>query len=490
MSMPGGNLEKRQDEFLLPPSATVLSASEVLGQVASLIQAQKFELILTMIDSALVADSANGDLLNAKGCVFSAMGRHREALAWYRDAIAHNAKSSGVWSNLGTAFKQLKYFSSAIACHQRAIQLSEGEAFLHHNLGLCYAEAGQHGEAIMAFNRAIALQADYHLAYWDRARSYLFLGNYRLGWADYEVRLVSGQIPQRPVPGQKWQGEAYPGKRLILLTEQGFGDTIWILRYLSSLKGLGGELVVECQPALRSLVESLQVADRVIEHGQPLPDADYHCYQCCLPGFFSPDLHTLSAAPYIKVPEDRKAKFAPLFRQAGDRLKVGFVWSGNVKFGKNADRALPLERLLQAIDFPWVQLYSLQKGAPEQELHRLAPRRRPIMDLSAMLNDFADTAAAVAELDLVIMTDSAVAHLAGGLGVPVWLLLGHSSHWLWLLNRKDCPWYPATNLFRPRVEGDWDHVLDMVAAELMKLTRYDISKQVEPKRTAFDFGSD
>ncbi|WP_241911906.1 tetratricopeptide repeat protein [Telmatospirillum siberiense] len=445
------------------------SVGEILGQVAGLIQAKKYDEVLGLIQNAMTKDPTNGDLINAKGCVFSALGRQRDALKCYRDALEFNATGSGLWSNLGTAFKHLKYFSAAIACHRRAIDLSGEEPFLHHNLGLCYAEAGQHGEAIMAFNRALALQPTYHLARWDRARSFLFLGNYRQGWADYEVRLISGQIPKRPLPGRKWSGEPYPGERLVILTEQGFGDTLWILRYLSTVKGLGGELVIECQPALCAFVASLGIADQVIAHGQPLPDAAYHCHQCSLPGLFTPDLSRLSTRAYLSPPTDRKDKFKPHFEKAAGRLKIGIVWSGSMTFGRNADRALPLERLLLALDFPGVQLYSLQKGLPEQELASLPQGRRPIIDLAAELSDFADTAAAVSGLDLVIMTDSAVAHLAGGLGIPVWVLLGYSAHWLWLLNRTDCPWYPSTRLFRPRVEGDWDYVLDNVAAELLKL---------------------
>ncbi len=444
-------------------------SGEVLGQVAGLIQAKKYDEVLALIQTAMTRDPMNGNLINANGCVFSAMGRQHDALKWYRAALEFSPEGSGIWSNLGTAFKHLKYFNAAIACHQRAISLSGEEAFLHHNLGLCYAEAGQHGEAIMAFNQAIALQPDYHLARWDRARSFLFLGNYRQGWADYEVRLISGQIPARQIPGRKWTGTSYAGGRLVLLTEQGFGDTLWVLRYLATVKGLGGELIIECQPALCSLVSSLGIADRVIPHGEPLPEADYHCYLCSLPGLFTSDLSLLSARSYLPPPLDRKEKFSPYFGLASGRLKIGIVWSGSVTFGRNGDRALPLERLLQAIDLPGVQLYSLQKGPPEQDLKRLPQQRRPIIDLAPDLGDFADTAAVVANLDLVIMTDSAVAHLAGGLGVPVWILLGHSAHWLWLLDRTDSPWYPSARLFRPRVEGDWDYVLDKVAAELLNL---------------------
>jgi hypothetical protein len=162
------------------------------------------------------------------------------------------------------------------------------------------------------------------------------------------------------------------------------------------------------------------------------------------------------------------AKFNDVLGQAGDQLKVGIVWSGSVTFGKNQRRAQHLTPFFQAFALPGVQLYSLQKGPPARELDAL-PRGRSIIDLDPYLDDFADTAAVVAQLDLVIMTDSAVAHLAGGLGRPVWVLLGHNAHWLWLVDRDDSLWYPSMRLFRPRAEGDWDRVFDQASAQLTTL---------------------
>jgi ADP-heptose:LPS heptosyltransferase len=161
------------------------------------------------------------------------------------------------------------------------------------------------------------------------------------------------------------------------------------------------------------------------------------------------------------------AKFQSCFTAAQGRLKVGVVWSGSVTFNKNASRAQGLMRFLQAFLIPGVQLYSLQKGPPEREFNAL-PQGNPVIDLAPLLEDFADTAAAIAELDLVIMTDSAVAHLAGAMGKPVWLLLGHVPHWLWLLERMDSPWYSSIRLFRPRALDDWDYVFDSAAAELAR----------------------
>jgi len=417
---------------------------------------------------AITRDPTNSDLRNARGVMFAAMGRHLDALWCYRDALAYNARGAGIWSNLGNALTELNQLNSAVACLQRAVELSGGtDSLQYHNLGIALAAAQRHGEAIAAFSRTLELKPDHHLARWDRARSYLFLGNYRAAWPDYEIRLATGQLPRRPLPGVRWDGGPYAGKRLLLVVEQGFGDTMWVARYLPLVKGLGGELIVECQREVLPLIEAMRVADGLVARDAPLPPADLHCYLCSLPGLFTSDVAAIPTAPYLAAPPGRRAKLAPLFQPAAGALKVGIIWSGSVTFKKNHDRAQPLMRFFQAFALPGVQLYSLQKGPPEDDLKRL-PRGGPIVDLAPHLDDFADTAAAIAHLDLVIMTDSAVAHLAGAMGKPVWLLLGYNAHWLWLLDRTDSPWYPALRLFRPRARGDWDHVFDTASAAAMR----------------------
>jgi hypothetical protein len=422
-----------------------------------------------LLREAIAHDPGNSDLRNARGVMFAAMGRHLDALWCYRDALTYGPDGSGIWTNLGNALTELKHLNSAVACHRRAIELSGGgDAILHHNLGLALSEARRHGESIAAFTRALELNSDHHLARWDRARSYLYLGNYGSGWPDYEVRLITGQLPYRDLPGMSWDGSPYPGRHLLLTVEQGFGDTLWVARYFSRVKALGGHLTIECQPELVSLIESMGVVDRVIPRGAILPAAHFHCHLCSLPGLFTPDIASIPSAPYLAARPDSVAKIAPLLQASHGAVKVGIVWSGSVTFKKNRERAQSLLRFFQAFALPGVQLFSLQKGPPESELRRL-PQGVPIIDLSPHLTDFADTAAAIAHLDLVIMTDSAVAHLAGAMGKPVWLLLGYVAHWLWLLDRTDSPWYPSIRLFRPRAEGDWDYVFDTASAELMKL---------------------
>jgi Flp pilus assembly protein TadD len=458
------------ESIALAERATGPSAAlKAFEEASRLHETGKYAEAEELLRKAILRSPGDARLRNARGVMLAGMKRHLDAVWCYRDALASDPRMIGVWTNLGNAMTQINHLKAAVACHRRAIELSQGtEPLLHHNLGVSLAEALQHGEAVLAFSRAIELDPNLRMARWDRALAYLHLGNYRRGWIDYETRTETGQLPARALPGTTWKGQPYAGQRLILVSEQGFGDMLWVARYLPRVKALGGELIIETRPELVSLIESIGAADRVVVHGTPLPDADLHCYICSLPGFFTPDFATIPSDPYVVPQRGRMRKFSALLQQAGDRLKVGIVWSGSVTFGKNHRRARHLMQFFQAFALPHVQLFSLQKGPPAKEITAL-PRGGPIIDLAPHLDDFADTAAAVAGLDLVIMTDSSVAHLAGAMGKPVWVLLGHNPHWLWLKDRADSPWYPSLRLYRPRAEGDWDFVFDAASADLMAM---------------------
>jgi hypothetical protein len=426
----------------------------------------EYETVEALLRQALVEAPDDINLWNVRGVNLRMMKRQHQAVACFRRALSIADDQPAIWSNLGNALKDLKHTDSAIACHRRAIGLAPNDAGSHHNLGLALTMADRHVEALAALDRAAALAPNNPLIRWDRARTYLHLGDYGRGWPEYEVRLVTGQLPRREAPGARWRGERYDGKRLLIVSEQGFGDALWIARYLRQVKALGGELVMECRPELIPLIESMGVVDRLVPKADPLPDADLHLYQCSLPGLYTPTLGAVPSRPYLAADPARFARFAPLLERGRGKLKVGIVWSGSTTFGANHDRAVSLRLFLQWFALPGVQLYSLQKGPPEAELKAM-PGNAPIIDLSPLIGDFADTAAAIAQLDLVLMTDSAVAHLGGALGTPVWVLVNHVPHWLWLLDRPDSPWYPSLRLFRSKAWGDWNGVFDQAAAELL-----------------------
>jgi Flp pilus assembly protein TadD len=455
-------------------SAALPQSGEALRRAVQLFDAKQFAEAEAILAQALAEEPGNSELLNSRGAMLASMGRQLEAIICFREGIERNPDAANNWTNLGRTIVFFKQFKTAMECHTRAIARSKADERIFHNVGIALARGGNYREAILAQTRALELNEHLHLARWDRAIYHLTLGEYRQGWVDYEARLTGAIVPRRAVPGERWRGAAYPGKRLLVLAEQGLGDAIWSSRFLRHVKSLGGELIVECRRELIPFMELQWFADRLIPydesrpHDEALPPADFHIHQCSLPGLFAGDLSTLPPVPYLIPPQDRMAKFGPAMGQSQGRLKVGIVWSGNVDFRDNKDRARSLVRFLEAFALPGVQLYSLQKGPPEKELAAL-PAGAPIVDLSPLIGDFADTAAAVAQLDLVIMTDSSFAHLTGALGKPAWVLLGQPAYWLWLLDRSDSPLYPTLRLFRPRAGGDWNHVFDMAALELMTL---------------------
>ncbi len=441
----------------------------VAAQAVALHRAGKFAPAEALLRAAIAAHPDDFDLRHLHGAMLAALGRHREAVFSYRAALARDADAPGTWTNLGNALTRLGHHASAVACQRRAIACSRrADPPLYRNLGVSLAAAGRHAEAVVAYDEALARDPGFHAARWDRALAHLHLGDLRRGFRDYEARRDTGALPARDLPGAPWDGGPYPGRRLLVVCEQGFGDMLWAARYFARVKALGGTLVIECRPELVALIAHMGVADAIVRRGEALPGADLHVFLCSLPGLFTPDLAAIPPAPYLAAPPERAARMRPHLAAATGRLKVGIVWSGSVTFGRNARRAQRLASFLQAFALPGVQLYSLQKGPPAAEL-AAQPPGAPIVDLAPQLDDFADTAAALAALDLVIMTDSAVAHLAGAIGRPVWLLLGHDAHWLWLHDRADSPWYPTLRLFRPRAAADWAHVFDCAAAELMGL---------------------
>ena len=274
----------------------------------------------------------------------------------------------------------------------------------------------------------------------------------RLG-SDYESR-TNGKLPQRALPGQPWRGERYDGKRLLVVAEQGHGDAMWVARYFRHVKALGGgELILESRPETFALFKAMGLADKIVPKRDPLPDADFHVLQMSLPRLLAAD--GLLPAPYITAPSEHVQRLAPVMSSGMPHrpLRVGIVWGGSPTYQAKADRDASLALFLRWFALPGVQLYSLQKGPQADDLKNVPAG--VIVDLAPHTGDFYETAGAIANLDLVLMTDTGVAHLAGAMGKPVWLLLNRVPHWLWQEGRSDCPWYPSMRLFRQGFWGDW-----------------------------------
>jgi tetratricopeptide (TPR) repeat protein len=469
-SSEAGLQSKRPMQHLTGTSTTNSGTTDLQAlctRAFSLIHQQRYREAAAALDQARTLAPQNAEIWNALSLCAREVGQFQAALALSRRATSLNPRSPGTWSNFGALYRVLRMPEMAVACFEHAAALDPHTHAHYYNLGAGHAAAGRHAAAIEFFTQALAIAPGNPQALYARALCHLARGDFRLGWLDYEARFAAGIVPQRTLPGRPWAMQRYAGQRLLIGFEQGMGDGMWAARMLPAAKALGGELVVECPEPLIRLFKSMGVVDRFVRYGEALPDADWYSHLCSLPGLVTSSLQDIRATPYLVAARSSGDKFRVLREVSSDLLKVGIVWSGNTRFKRNMHRATSLKRFVDAFTLPGIQLFSLQKDEPAAEIGAY----EGIVDLAPLLDDFADTAAAVAELDLVIMTDSAVAHLAGAMGRPVWVLLGHDPAWFWLTERTDSPWYGSLRLFRASGPDDWTGVFDAAAAALLRLTR-------------------
>ena len=306
----------------------------------------------------------------------------------------------------------------------------------------------------------------------------LLRGNFADGWREYEWRRKQKIWRDGRFEGPEWKGEAVAGKRVFLYTEQGLGDAIQFARFARSVAEFGAEVSVGAPPRLDRLLRGLDAKVVIVRDGERLPDYDLHLPLMSVPLILGTTEATIPAdVPYLAADPARVAIWGDRLRPEGGGLRVGFRWAGGSTFVGESHRSTTFERWRPVLETPNICWYSLQTEDRAAEFSRISTVA--IRDLSAQLTDFTETAAVIANLDLVITTDTAVAHLAGALGRPVWIALKHVADWRWLLDREDSPWYPTARLFRQRRAGDWDEVIARIAAELDHLAA---SRREQPLR--------
>jgi len=422
--------------------------------------------VLARIDPQALKASA--DITNL-GVLWRSSGEARRALACYQMAIERGEHTPALWLNMGNALKDLKRGAEADYCHRKAIELNPDSALAWHNHGIALRAADRPLEAEQALSRALALPQDSTLnTAWDLSLALLSQGRYREGWRHHGARWRQPGHSHPFAEAAVWDGQALPaGNHLLLWGEQGFGDVIHSLRFLARVLPLtaSGRLTVALAPPLLPLARASYPGIEFIPRNGAVPQFDLQASILDLPALLMTDDDDIPAAEgYLRAPPGENP-----FRhmRASDRsvLHVGLVWSGSVTFAANADRALPGRVMMEYLARTGVRFYALQKGPPQREAAALQAEYG-VMDWSGWLNDFGDTARAVEALDLVIMTDSSVAHLCGALGREVWVLLGKPAHWLWQRERSDTPWYRSLRLFRQSAPGYWPSALDAAAAAL------------------------
>ncbi|HYD69447.1 tetratricopeptide repeat-containing glycosyltransferase family protein [Azospirillum sp.] len=394
------------------------------------------------------------------------MGSRDEAVAHCLTAIALKPAYPQAHYNLGNALHDMDRLDEAVVAFRAAIAFNPAYPQAFGNLGFVLKKLERSDEAVAAFRAALALKPDYPKVRFNHAMTLLLRGDFEAGWPEYEWRWRDESFPslRRDFPQPRWSGDFLEGKTILLHGEQGFGDILQFVRYVPLVAQRGGTVLLEVPPALRRLLGALPGASQVLALGEPLPSFDVHCPLLSLPRAFKTTLDTIPAGMSSFTAErETSARWAERFAGVS-ALKVGLVWAGSRHHQNDRSRSLPFSSLAPLWRIPGVRWFSLQVGERAADLKEAPPGQ--IEDLAPALSEFAETAEAVRHLDLVVTVDTAVAHLAGGLGVPTWIMLPFAPDWRWLENREDSPWYPTVRLFRQPARGDWESVMARVADAL------------------------
>lgn len=411
---------------------------------------------------ALLLDPSDLKLWHQIGTAFRDLQLFEQAVFCFRhiaDRLPQIAEASAC---LGSALREMGRFEEAAHCFRQALALKPGQAAFHNSLGIVLREIGQIEEATAQYHQALILDPGSVNARWNLGIVQLLEGNFTEGWRNYEARWQKESAPHN-FAQPLWRGEPLEGARILLHAEQGLGDTIQFLRFVPQVEAAGGRVILGLPEDLRALAKGLHGLSRA-EFAEATPTAfDWHAPLMSLPRALGTTLDTVPAqVPYLSVPDEARARARALPWPTG-RLRVGLVWSGSPEQPHNRDRALPLAHFKNLLKLEEIQFFSLQMGAPAKEL---APWRNKMTDLTPAIGNLTDTAALMEELDLILTVDTMAAHLAGALGLPVWLLLCSNNDWRWMRYRLDSPWYPTMRLFRQTSPGNWQSALEQVRAEL------------------------
>lgn len=420
--------------------------------------------------AAIAIEPAHARAHNNLGCVLHMQGRLEEALAAYRRALDLDPELPQANQNFAAIVRDGGALERAALGYLRRTQQQPGDAMAFNDLGNTLRELGRHQEALAAYERALALEPGLAQAHFSRSFVLLLLGDYEAGWKEYEWRwrIPAFNAPARRFPRPIWNGRPVPGGAVLLHAEQGLGDTLQFVRYAPLVAERCAEVILECQPELGALMRGVAGVHRVVSRGESLPDFSAHAPLMSLPAVFNTTLATIPWSGAYVCADPQRAGAWDLAGHAGaTRLKVGLVWAGRPQQWDDRKRSISLDMLAPLARAAGVTFFSLQVGAAAAQSAR-PPDGMRLVDVTRSIADFSDTAALVSQLDLVITIDTSVAHLAGAMGVPVWVLVAHAPDWRYHLVREDQPWYPTMRLFRQERDGDWSGAIARVSEELVR----------------------
>lgn len=419
------------------------------------------DLAIERLNKALQINPDLGATHNNLGIVLAKAGRFEEALACYEKAIELNADKSEVMNNLANALNSSGRTDDAVDTFKELISEDAGHYVAYNNLGSAYKDMARYDEAEKNFRKSIEIEPSYAEGHANLGYTLLMRGAFEEGWAEYGWRGMSkGSILARRTYDQPaWEGQNVTGKRVYVYPEQGLGDIVQFSRYVPLLKSRGAKVIMELPPFLMDLFKGFKGADEFNLQGNSPPDFDIHVSIMDLPQYFGTTLETIPAPTgYLKADDALITLWEERLRDA-DGYRVGFVWAGNPKHGNDKNRSVQLEQMRPLIELQGVTPVSLQVGKDDQAKALFGDK---IIDIAPDLSNFAETAAAMSNLDLIVSVDSSPLHVAGALGLPVWGLIPFIPDWRWLLERDDSPWYPTMKLFRQDDRKSWEPVIDRV----------------------------
>ena len=451
---------------------------------AALHELKQYDEAIAHYDQALKLKPDYAEAWSNKGASLGELKRYDEAIAQCDQALKLKPDYAEAWYNKGASLGRLKRYDEAIAQCDQALKLKPDYAEAWYNKGASLGGLKRYDEAIAHYDQALKLESDFQEAAWNRALVKLLLGNYEEGWELHELRWKTDalKVANRSYQQPLWLGkEPLIGKTILIWAEQGLGDTIQFCRYIKMVADLGARVIFEVQePLLQSLL-NLEGVSELIPLGKQVPYFDFHCPLLSLPLAFKTTVDTIpNRVPYLN-PDLNKLAYWKAKLGEKHNLRVGLVWSGGFRLNQpetwhiNERRNIPLSTL-EALNVPKIDFYSLQKGIEaeaELETLQLSKWGGPnIIDFTKELIDYSDTAALIANLDLVISVDTSVAHMTGAVGKPIWILNRFDTCWRWFVDKSDSPWYPTATIFNQATNGDWESVVDDVRIKLIELATH------------------
>lgn len=479
-------------QFLTFPQAFNLAATQY--------RAGKLKEARALCDQVLAGSPDYADAVHLGAVLMMDSGNLEEAENRARRAVDLAPQTSSFVNTLGVVLKKRRRFAEAMGCFQRAIELDPNFAPVYTNVGLLLAIDGDYERAEQAHRKSLSLDPNYVTAlhnianllqdsgkleealiffrraierkpadaeiHTHRALCLLMKGDFARGWDEYEWRMqMKSQLAKHALKSPLWDGRGFESQTLLVYHEQGFGDVVQCARYFPMIKERGGTVVVACAPPIGKLMESVAGVDRVVTNDRDIPPHHFKVPVMALPRIFRQDIGNIPVAiPYIKAP--------PVVLMGGENTRrVGVVWAGSPTHDNDSRRSLPAEALAPLLDVPGVTFYSLQHGERFAELEAAGLADRMLRITDQQMSDFNQTAGYIDQLDLVITVDTAVAHIAGALGKPVWTLLAFANDFRWLKGRSDSPWYPSMTLYRQTRPMVWTDVIQKLVVDLGSLTR-------------------